>query len=168
MKIIILLFAFIFSLISCTESVNRTADNIDAEKQKVMQKEAQAQAGMPAIHNFQEKKILKQIYELRDNEKLVCYAYLWNEFNGKLVFIGKCIGYGIPYATQYSNPSRPAEAWETHEAGNITLPQSEPNGLFMPSTSEGTWLMMIDKQGIPHAVYVEPRCVVSPFQLTQN
>jgi hypothetical protein len=147
------------------ESV-KTADKKDAEQQSRLQKEAQAEMGMPAVHNFQEKKLLKQIYELRDNEKLVCYAYLYNEMQGKLVYIGKCLGYGIPYSTQYSNPMRPAESFETHEQGNITLPQCEPNGLFMPSSSEGTWLMMIDEKGEPHPVYVEPRVIVSPFKLS--
>jgi hypothetical protein len=153
-------------LASC--NVNPTPDSVDREQQKTMQTEAQRQAGMPAIHNYQEKKLLKMIYELRDNEKIVNYAYLFNDMQGKLVFLGKCIGYGIPYATQYSNPERPAESWETHEQGNITLPQAEPNGLFMPSAAEGTWLMLLDKDGQPHPTYIEPRVIVSAFALNLN
>ncbi len=80
---------------------------------------------------------------------------------GKLIFIGKCIGYGIPYSTQYSNP----EKVDYHTSGYVTLPQAEPNGLFMPNSSEGTWLMLLDADGQPHPVYVEPRVVVSPFKL---
>lgn len=147
-------------------NVQPTPDAVDRQQQKGMQAEAQRQAGMPAIHNFQEKKLLKMIYELRDNEKIVNYAYLYNEMQGKLVFLGKCVGYGIPYATQYSNPERPAESWETHEQGNIALPQAEPNGLFMPAAAEGTWVMLLDKDGQPHPVYIEPRVIVSPFPLT--
>jgi len=164
-----LLFASLIalSLVSCGP-IEETPDKKDAIQQKQMLAEAQRETGLPAIHNFQEKKLLKQIYELRDNEKIVNYAYLYNEMQGKLVFIGKCIGYGIPYSTQYSNPARPAETWETHEQGNITLPQAEPNGLFMPASSDGTWLMLIDKEGTPHPVYIEPKVIVSPFPLTIN
>ena len=108
MKKVILGLVLMVSLVSC--DYKPTADEIDQKKQEQSLQEAQRQTGMPAIHNFQEKKLLKQIYELRDNEKIVNYAYLYNEMQGKLVFIGKCIGYGIPYSTQYSNPERPAEA----------------------------------------------------------
>ena len=145
-----------------------TADEKDTQKQEQLQREAQAQSGLPAIHNFQEKKLLKQIYELRDNEKLVCYAYLYNEIQGKLVFIGKCIGYGIPYSTQYSNPQKLVRGDGGQYHIDIPMTQAEPNGLFMPSSSEGTWIMLIDSEGTPHPVYVEPRVIVSPFKLSIN
>ena len=165
MKKIILGLVLVAGLVSCGQ-IEPTPDRKDAEQQKQMLAEGQRQTGMPAIHNFQEKKLLKMIYELRDNEKVVNYAYLYNEYQGKLVYLGKCVGYGIPYSTQYSNPERPAEGWETHEQGNITLPQAEPNGLFMPNSSDGTWLMLLDAEGTPHPVYIEPKVIVSPFKLT--
>jgi len=162
-----LLIPILFLAFGSCHEFQPTADDEDTRRQEIIQKEAQAQAGLPAIHNFQEKKLLKMIYELRDDEKLICYAYLWNEFNGKLVFIGKCIGYGIPYSTQYSNPTKTVD--KNWEHGFVEqLPQAEPNGLFMPSSSEGTWLMMIDTAGSPHPVYVEPRVIVSPFKLDQK
>jgi prepilin-type N-terminal cleavage/methylation domain-containing protein len=82
----------------------------DADKQVQVQqeasmKEAVRQTGLPAIRNFQEKKMMKMLYELRDREDLVCHAYLVNQFTGKVgQYIGKCIGYGLPASTQYSNP----------------------------------------------------------------
>ena len=168
MKRIILLFAFSVSLlVGCDNNYTPSADEKDRAKQEQLQRESQAQTGLPAIHNFQEKKLLKQIYELRDNEKLICYAYLFNEFNGKLVFIGKCIGYGIPYSTQYSNPQKLVDGKQGGYSATIPMTQAEPNGLFMPASSEGTWLMMLDTSGTPHPVYVEPRILVSPFKLNQ-
>ena len=102
-----LLFASLIalSLVSCVD-YQPTADEKDRQQQEKALQEAQRETGLPAVHNFQEKKLLKQIYELRDNEKIVNYAYLYNEMQGKLVFLGKCIGYGIPYSTQYSNPKK--------------------------------------------------------------
>lgn len=135
-------------------------------QQEQMNLEAQRETGMPAISHFTEKKLLKTILELRDNPKTINYAYLFAENTGKLVFIGKCIGFGIPYATQYTNPQRPAYANETHEQGNVTLPQADPNGLYSPASADGTWLVLIDpKTGDPRITYVEPRIVVSPIPL---
>ena len=88
---------------------------------------------------------------------------------GKPVFIGKCIGFGLPYSVQYTNPSKlvdrrgqPASAaLEAH-----IIPQADPNGLYMPQGLSATWLMMIDpKTGKPRPVYVEPEIIVSPFPL---
>lgn len=150
-------------LFSC-ENYQPTADDKAQQAQEVLQQQGQAQAGLPAIHNFQEKKLLKQIYELRDQEKLITYAYLYNEFNGKLIFLGTCIGYGIPYTTQFSNPEKEIYPGGLNR-GFGSIPQAEPNGLFMPTSSEGTWLMLLDSTGTPHPVYVEPRVIVSPFKL---
>lgn len=142
-----------------------TADEKDRAQQEQLLKEAQRQTGMPAIHNFQEKKLLKMIYELRDDEKIVNYAYLYNEYNGKLILLGKCLGYGIPYSTQYSNPEKDVYEGD-HYKGFGALPQAEPNGLFMPASSDGTWVMLLDKDGNPHPVYIEPKVVVSPIPLS--
>ena len=107
-------------------------------------------------------RVLKQILELRDQENLICYAYLFSEMTGKKIFIGKCLGYGIPYATEYTNPSH-SSCKDYHDCPQT--PQADPNGLFMPAGAEATWLMLLDKKGVPHPVYIEPRTIVSPFPL---
>ena len=157
----VLFFLFVF-IISC--NYKPSADEIDSKRQEQLQQQGSAQTGMPAINNFQEKKLLKSIYEMRDNEKLICYAYLFNEFQGKLIYIGKCLGYGIPYSTQYSNPEKHVPG--SSESYSYTITQAEPNGLFMPASSAGTWVMLLDETGTPHPVYIEPNVIVSPFKLT--
>ena len=142
---------------------SQSSDSVQRDQQEVLLKEATAQSGMPAIKNFRERKILKDILELRDQDGLVTYTYVFNELNGKLMFLGNTIGYGIPYATQYTNPEKGVRS----SGGEYyTLPQADPNGLFSPSSAEGTWVLMKDpngKQVLP--VYVEARIVVSPFKL---
>ena len=136
-----------------------TSDDIQRRAQEKILAEGTAQTGMPAIKNFRERKMLKDILELRDQDGLVTYTYLWNEFNGKLVYLGESIGYGIPYATQYTNPQK----WDS---GHCCLPQADPNGLFSPASAEGTWILLKDPNGTKvRPVYVEPRIVVSPFKL---
>ena len=130
---------------------------------------ASRQLGMPAIKNFQEKKNLKMIYELCDQEKFICHAYLFNTMKGEVgQYLGKCVGYGIPYSTQFSNPNKfgTVDGGEYGARNPYTMPQAEPNGLFKPEGLSATWLMMIDpKDGKPRPVYVEPEIIVSPFKL---
>lgn len=151
-----------------------SSDTIQADQTKTALSEAQRQVGMPNIVNWQQRKLMKLIYELCDKEDLICYAYIKSDYQGKLVFIGKCLGYGIPFSAQFTNPMR---IWDQEREGGASgkvndsgelqvIPQADPNGLFMPTSSSATWLMMIDpKDNKPRAVYIEPEIVVSPFPL---
>ncbi len=142
--------------------VEQDADEKQAEQTKELMSEANRQIGMPNIVNFQQKKLMKEIYELTDKENLITYAYIQSDYQGKLIFIGKCIGFGIPFSAQYTNPSRIVRRF----GERYVLPQPDPNGLFMPTSSSATWLMLIDPEtNKPRPVYFEPTVVVSPFKL---
>ena len=147
-------------VVGCFDT-HEDADDIQQRQTRQAMDEAQAQVGMPNIVNFQQRKLMKEIYELCDKEDLICYAYIKSDYQGKLFFIGKCVGYGIPFSAQFTNPER---VESRHYS--ITLPQPDPNGLFMPTSSSATWLIMIDpKTNEPRPVYIEPEIVVSPFPL---
>jgi hypothetical protein len=169
-KVQLLILGCLTYCVLCSDSCasQQTADTKDAQKQEQLQQEGAAQIGMPDIHNFQEKKMVKMLYELRDSPNLINYAYLWSEVSGKWVYFGQCVGYGIPYSTQFSNPEK--DIYETTTASeHHNMPQAEPNGLFMPASSDGTWLMMINpnKPDDIRPVYIEPKIIVSPFKLQQ-
>ena len=150
------------SIFVACEETQPNADTVMRQQTEAAMKEANAEVGMPAIINFQERKLMKQILELRDQENLLCYAYLKSEYTGRLIYIGKCIGYGLPYSVQYTNPER----MDGFNSAPYTLPQADPNGLFMPTGLSATWLMMVDPEtNEPRPVYVEPEIVVSPFLL---
>jgi hypothetical protein len=143
-----------------------SSDSVQQAQQELLLAEGTAQVGMPAIKNFRERKLLKDIIELRDQDGLVTYTYVWNEMNGRLVFLCDSIGYGIPYATQFTSPQK-AE-WSSTK-GWLVLPQADPNGLFSPAAAEGTWVMCKDPNGAEvRPVYIEPRIVVSPFKLERE
>jgi len=101
------------------------------------------------------------ILELRDSEKLPTFTYI-TDMQGGLHKICDSVGYGIPYATQYTNPQRK----EAGQYGNLALPQADPNGLFSPASADGTWVLCVNKQtkGLS-PVYIEPHIIVSPFAL---
>ena len=151
---------------SCNTQSEASADEVQAKQTKVALKEANRQIGMPAIVNYQERKLFKQILELRDQESLITYCYLMNEMNGKIgQFLGKGIGYGIPAATQFTNPSKIVDDPYRYQSGGKVIEQADPNGLFMPTATSATWYMLLDKKGKPHPVYIEPLIIVSPIKL---
>ena len=93
---------------SCGDETTPTADNELQKKTEIAAAEANRQVGMPAIVNYQEKKLLKWIYELCDQENMICHAYLFNSLEGKVgQYLGKCRGYGIGHrctSTAQCNP----------------------------------------------------------------
>lgn len=163
MKKFLLLFSLASILMSASCENQPTSDQIMNVKQEQMAKELNAQTGMPTITNGTMKKQLKMIIEECDKEKLICYAYIVPEMTGKPVLLGKCLGYGIPYATQYTNPEKIARE---NQYGIAVLAQADPDGLFKPGSADGTWLMLIDPAtNEPHPVFCEPKVLVTPFKL---
>ena len=120
--------------------------------------EAHRQVGMPDITRFTERKLARDILELRDKE-ITTYVYIVN-WQGELIYLGEALGFGLPYSVQYTNPVKRA-----HSHSEVTFAQADPNGLFMPSGLSATWIMLKGPDGEIHAVYVEPQIIVSPFQL---
>lgn len=160
--------AMIITCVAGCEQRPETSDEVQRKQSERLLAEGTSQVGMPAIKNFRERKLLKEILELRDQDGLVTYTYLYNEREGKLVFLGETIGYGIPYATQFTNPEK-IESYRAPGGGHYAfeaLPQADPNGLFSPASAEGTWVLLKDPRGKDvKPVYIEPRIVVSPFPL---
>lgn len=161
--------AIMFMSTSCLES-DRSADSLQTKQSETSFKEAQRELGLPNIVNWMQKKTLKEIYELCDQEDLLCYVYLWSPYLGKMFYLGRGIGYGIPFSAQFTNPEKIVEG--DKELGKdwsgrfiMKKPQADPNGLFMPTSSSATWVIMIDKEAEPRPVYMEPNLIVSPFQM---
>lgn len=142
--------------------VQPTSDQIQRKQQEAILAEGTSQIGMPAIKNFRERKLMKDILELRDQTGLVTYTYVFSEMRGCLILLGNTVGYPLPYATQFTNPQK-IERADSYGVG--ILPQADPNGLFSPASAEATWTLMKDPNGATTGVvYSEPRLVVMPFK----
>lgn len=140
-----------------------SADRQQQIQQERILQEGSAQTGMPSIKNFRERKILKDILELRDQSGLVTYTYVFSDHLGKFIYIGESIGYGISAATQYTNPQKRVHEYAEH---GYVINQADPNGLFSPSSAEGTWVLL-KNPGSSDVVptYFEQRINVVPFKL---
>lgn len=164
MKKILLVSLLSLSLFGCDQAP-ASSDTVLAQQQENTVKNAVRDVGIPAVVNYTEMRLVKQLYEMRDDPKVVTFTYLQG-LDGRLTCLGHSIGYGIPYATQYSNPQK--IVWDGAN-GNYyhgQMPQAEPNGLFPPTSAAGTWVYLYnadDKQIYP--TYVEPNVTVSRFPL---
>lgn len=156
-------------LIACTLFVSacdmppQDSNKIQAEQQERILMEGTAALGMPAIRNFREKRTLKMIYELLDQDGLSTYTYVIPTQTGKPVLLCNSSGYAISYATGYTNPDkvvRPVSGIY------FTMTQAEPNGLFTPDVSEANWVMCIDPAtNKPTPSYISAPILVTTYKL---
>ena len=146
-------------LAACDQTPSST--QIERAKQEELSKQGVESVGFPAITNFAEKRMMKDILELRDRNAATT-TYLVG-MNNQLTKICDSVGYGLPYATQYTNPSRVTGGGS---AGYAVIPQADPNGLYSPAGADGTWVLCVDhKDGKAKPVFIEPRIIVSPMPL---
>lgn len=155
-KLLLITIAPLLVVTACT--YEQSADEMAAAQTEQITKSIEAAVGMPRIVNYNEIKLVNRVYELRDQANLPTYAYM-TDMNGNLHCLGKSIGYGIPYATQRSNPEK-----LEYRTSYIQMPQAEPNGLFMPASAEATWIILIDSEGKQQVSYVEEKLIVLPFK----
>lgn len=142
-----------------------SSDQIQAQQAEKLAREATQKVGAPAITNFTEKKLVRWLYELRDEPNYRTYSYIMTMV-GKLIKICDSVGYGINTSVQFSNPEKVVHQRIGNGGSFGTLPQAEPNGLFMPEGLAATYIMCVDAANDDvKAVYVEPEVIVSPFPL---
>lgn len=164
----IIALSLLCSVAACNPASPPTSDQIMNRQQEQMSREAAQQAGLPAIVNFFEKKVLKTIIELRD-KGVSTTTYVFAENGGQLFKVCDSIGFGFPYATQYTNPLKLDTRYGINGTAHYVdgvVAQADPNGLFSPAAAEGTWVMCVDpsdKKDKP--VYIEPKVIVSPFPI---
>ena len=159
MKYIISVLLFL-SLVGCLGH-DLTSDEKMNKQQEQLSLQAINSVGLPGITKFAEKRMMKTILELRDQETPT-YTYIVGMEN-QLKLLCHSIGFGLPYATQFTNPQKEIYTGAQHY---IILPQADPNGLFSPAAAEGTWVMCLNPDTkLATPLYIEPRVIVSPFPL---
>jgi hypothetical protein len=160
MKYIIAICAI--AMLSACGKMEQTSTQLERSKQEELSLRAVQSVGMPAIVNFAEKRMMKDIIELRDRN-VATTTYIM-DMNGKLHKVCDSVGFGLPYATQYTNPQM---AQMSSGGGHSwVLPQADPNGLYSPASADGTWVQCVDpKTKRATVVYIEPRIIVSSIAL---
>lgn len=95
---------------------------------------------------------------------------------GKWIYQGKCVGYGIPYTTQFTQPDTLQRAAlpvldingndkGRNEYFTEVLPQADPNGLYSSPSTSATWILSVDEDGNITPSYVESEITVSQTKM---
>lgn len=136
----------------CLTGCNDQASRRDKEYSEEIKAEIATEIGYPDLANYFEYAQLKEIYELRDDPNLICHWYTKCDYNGKWVYEGLCIGYGIPYSASITSPDT-----VRYNSSGAVVSQAEPNGIYTNGLStSATWILRVGKDGSISPDYVEP------------
>lgn len=171
-KILILVLSLVLImglLVGCDEG---TTSRREADYTSTVKQQSLDTVGLPNISNFFEMSELKSIYELRDDPNLTCYWYIKSEMTGKWIYQGTCVGYGIPYSTQITNPDTTVADAKGYTGSGYTessaISQAEPNGLYSPSSTDATWILSVTSDGNIKPTYVESNITVSQTKINSR
>ena len=165
LSLFVVVIFLLFTAEDCSE--NKTSDAKDQTAQEKLTLEGQAQAGLPNITNFTQKKTYKLIQEECDKAGMLTYTYTFSEMTGKYHFAFKSVGYPIPYSTQYTSPEKDIFV-TTNSSVHFAMPQQDPNGLFMPAAANGTWILRVEKNGSFTPAFCEPNMTVVQHPFDDN
>ena len=143
-----------------------SSDKQMSQKAEQQSKQIDQAVGFPSVINGFEKRMVRMLYELRDNPEYQTTTYIVT-LEGKFVKVCDSIGYGINASIQFSNPEKTIDNGDSYGNGWAFLPQAEPNGLFMPEGLSATYVMCVKGDDLV-PVYLEPEIIVSPFPLESN
>jgi hypothetical protein len=97
-----------------------------------------------------ERSLMIQLYVAR-NQRLSTFTYVLNHMTGAVIMSCPSLGFPIPATTQLTNPQTTATGYQSI----TTLAQAEPNGLYAPPSTHGTWVMCLEPNGSIEPRYVE-------------
>ena len=168
-RIVVLILAMVLTmglLVGCDDGMSQSTSTEKTYTEDLMN-QALSSVGLPNVSNYFERAQLKTIYELRDDPKLNCFWYTKNDMTGKWIFQGKCIGYGIPYSTQMTNPDTVQTGGSSSSSGywGSTICQAEPNGLYSTGSTNATWILTVSSDGSIKPTYVESEVTVSQVKV---
>ena len=145
-----------------------TSDESMARTVEAQNRQIDQMVGYPSIVNGFEKRMVRMLYELRDNPEFRTYAYIVT-MTGEFVKLCDSVGYGINASIQFSNPEKLVRQDCGQYCNEGPMPQAEPNGLFMPEGLAATYVMCLSPDGEDlQPVYVEPEIVVLPYEWKGN
>jgi hypothetical protein len=142
----------------------QSADQKAAAQQEDIAKRAQDEVGIYQPTHFTRKRLANLIGQMLDDPNLATISYAQG-LDGRLHCIGHSIGFPLPGGTQTTSPQKWDRVPEMdnngqlfHRSGNYgtsLVPQPEPDQLFYPSASNGTWVVLVNKAGSPRPIYFE-------------
>ena len=155
---------------SCSDQpTNATAAQLEQRQQNSQMEQFLRNQPVPSFDWSLERHMLIELYAARQRATST-FSVVQSEFTGKIMWSCPSIGFPLPYSTQLTNPQQVVCREGNHggEFAGAVIGQQEPNGLFPPSSSDGTWVPCVDEHGKITPVYEERKVTVFLQPMTEK
>jgi predicted small secreted protein len=145
----------VMMLAACNDSSGAsTGDTLEHAQQKSATTQLVQNQPLPQIVRSQMRQNLIEI-ELAQATGVATTTFEFNQ--GVIDPIDSCPSIGVPIAntTSLSNPLQTEIHDGQYNGGNTTIGQMDPNGVYSPASSSGTYIMCIGADGVPYVDYWE-------------
>jgi len=155
-KVLLVVFVVLFTLSACTA----TADTRERDEVQTQQELYRTTQPIPYFEWSLQRHLMIELYK-NQNQAVATWSYVWDQLRGKVSWQCASVGYPIPGGTQLTNPEQLAYSKDA------VIPQAEPNGLFSPTTSSGTYVMCVNEDGTVSPVYLEELVRTFPYPMQE-
>ena len=148
--------------VGCASDNERYTAKATEEKQVGKQQALYVATQPPPYFDWsQQRDIMIQIYKAQ-NEAIYTYSYTQSPYTGKIMWESATFGFPIAGGTQLTNPEQTVTAYQSL----ATIAQAEPNGLYSPESSRGTWVLCVNEDGSISPAYIEDdvKCFTTPMK----
>lgn len=154
---IIVLLVFVFFVAACGDW-DTGVDKEEKQTDKQLETYVKSQP-IPFFEWSLERHLMKELYTAR-NDAVSTFSVVVG-YNGIMIFSCPSIGFPVPGGTQLTNPL------QSEGSNGAVIGLMEPNGLYSPDTSAGTYVMCVNRDGTVSPIYVEQYVMAFPYPVEQ-
>jgi hypothetical protein len=156
---------------ACTHGVFSNGNTAESKQQQQDTTNLETSQPLPAVFFSQERQNLIDI-ELAEVNDVRTTSFVVTAM-GALLYSCPSIGFGIPDSASLSNPQQISwgyNSWGNGEMDSGVTSQMDPNGIYAPTSSAGTWIICLTKLGIPYINRFEDTAdtIGGPAEWVQN
>jgi hypothetical protein len=141
----------VFGAAACSTGSSSNGNTAEQQQQQTDTTNLESSQPLPAVYYSQERQNLIDI-ELAEVNDVRTTSFVVTEM-GQLLYSCPSIGFGIPDSASLSNPLQIGwsyNGWSNGMVDSGVVGQMDPNGIYAPTSSEGTWAICIALSGQPY------------------
>lgn len=148
----VLAVAAVVSVAACSSSSTANGNSQESQQQQQDTTNLEQSQKLPIVFYSQERANLIDI-ELAEVNDVRTTTFIKSMSDVDPIFSCPSIGFGIPDSASLSNPQQIGwsyNGWNNGTLDSGVVGQMDPNGIYAPTSSAGTWVICLDDQGVAY------------------
>lgn len=132
------------------------ADGKDKKNTEKQQSHYAKSQPVPFINYSTERARVIETYRIRSSEAAT--HSVWRSEYGMIEGDCSSVGYSVPYGASLTSPDK--------KTIDVVVSQAEPNGLYPPQSTKGTWVFCVGEGGLLEPILIEANVTTYPYPVS--